>query len=1104
VTAVPVHPVAVAEPGGEVRFGVLGPLQVVDGAGAVRVVSAGKQRIVLAALLLGGGSTISAAGLAEALWDGCPPLNAAAVMRTYVTRLRRALGPAGARIVGQPSGWAVGIRRSEELDIAEAESLWRAARAAGDAREWRQVSSLLTRALTLWRGEPLVDVPSVALARREEGRLTELRLQITEARIDADLHLGRHGELVAELRWLAAEHPLREHIRVQLMLACYRSGQQAAALEVFRDARGVLAEELGVEPGPELHQLHQRILAADPDLTAEPPAPGRAVNGELSTTGRLEFNGLGGELKDRPRSPGETDADGITVIREVGDPHQQRGSEDSQPQPESQGHAPPAVESTPKILLSQDPVGMEPFSQVCQLPSDVPDFTGRSAECHRLAALVVSSEKANAVPVTVVSGPPGVGKTSLALHVAHTIRGHFPDGQLYVQLAGASTSPRTPGEVLGELLRALGVTPGAIPGEAQARAAMLRSRLADRRVLLVADDAFSAAQVRMLIPGTPGCAVIVTSRDRLAGLNASHAHLDSLQSGEALEMLGRIAGQERVAADPEAAVDLVAACGHLPLAVRIAGARLAARPSWPLATLAALVADERQRLDELTAGDLAIRPALELSYQALPPRARTAFALLPLAGPFDFADWVVSVLIGAADAADVVALLADKSMLGVAEVDRIGQPRYRLHDLLREYAAERLVGEHQHRREAAVEQLLHAWLQLSGRADQAMPGNPYLPPAPDYLNPPVLSPQIEARLTANPAAWFTSERLNLRHATVTACTGGHPDLALQLASRQAAFHHSQARFDEAEQLWRMVRKAALATADKEVSAHAAFGLAVTRALQGYHVEVTRMVGRCVAAFEELGDQRALAYAMYWRATCAAVMGRRAEALKYGQRGLDLARRYCEPGAEIMLLREVAFDLAGIRGREDEAIDFAERALALARQVGEQARELDTLRMLAHVNNRAGRYSVAERLAREGMELAGERHYLADYAYFLGSLGDACCGLGRYQNAIDAFGRALPTFREHGLRRHEALCLLKMAESHLALGHTSRANAYLVQCQPVFTELRLPEYVRRAQKAIDRCSTNSSVESGNQSPPIFKPLGLRALPTDDAAYGLSSA
>ena len=1055
-----------------VRFGLLGPLHVVDGAGAARAVPAAKQRIVLAALLLGDGRMVSAAGLAEALWDASAPPNAPSVLRTYVMRLRRALGPAGVRIAGRPPGWALELHGPEEFDLAEVDGLWRASRAAAGAGEWRQVSSLLARALSLWRGEPLVDVPSAALARREAGRLAELRLQVIEARVDADLRLGRHGELVAELRGLAAEHPLREHMRVQLMLACYRCGHQGAALEVYRDTRCTLAEELGVEPGHELREMHQKILAADPDLIAGAAAPGRAVPGPRPG-GPPQFTGHADELQGLTQLLDEVGgAAGTAVISAVGSRPEQERPGEARPGFEPQGPEPAGGGSTPRGSLSVATVGAAVFRRVCQLPPDIPDFAGRSAECSRLAKMLGRVQGGTAVPVTVVSGPPGVGKTSLAVHVAHALREQFPDGQLYVQLAGASASPRAPGELLGELLRALGLAAGSVPGETQARSALLRSCLADRRVLLLADDAASAAQVRMLIPGTAGCAALVTSRDRLAGLTASHVHLDSLQPGEALEMLGRIAGEERVAADPAAGAGLVAACGHLPLAVRITGARLAARPSWPVATLAALVADERRRLDELTVGDLEVRATVELGYQALPSRARTAFRMLALAGPFDVAGWVVAVLLGSDDAGDVVNLLVDKSMLGAGEVDATGQPRYRLHDLLRDYAGERLASEPPQERAAACKRLLHAWLQLSRCADQALPRNPYLPSAPGYLDQPVLVQQTAAGLTTRPAAWFSTERLNLRHVTAMACDSGDPALGLQLASRQAAFHHSQARFDEAEQLWRMVSEAARSASDEAVAAHAAFGLAVTRALQGYHAEVSTTIRQCAAAFGKIGDEHALAWALLWQAACAVSTGRRPEAAEHSQRGLDLARRNHDLPAEIMLLREAALALGGIGGRQDEAIVHAERALALARQAGEQTYELDTLWVLAHVNNLAGCHPAAEHLARQGIDLAEERHYIADRAYFLGSLGDACYGLGRYQDALKAFGRALPTFCEHGLRRHEALCLLKLAESHLALGHTSQARPYLARCQPAFTDLRLPAYTQRVQKAMERCTADS--------------------------------
>jgi DNA-binding SARP family transcriptional activator len=218
---------------GSARFCLLGPLEVVDAAGTAWPVRAGKQRVVLATLLLGGGTTISAESMSEALWDASPPPNASALMRTYVMRLRRTLGPVGARVVSQPPGWTIVLHGPEEFDLAEVEHLRSAARSAGEAGDLKQVAALLTKALSQWRGEPLIDVPSAALARRDVGRLPELRIQLTLARIDADLLLGRHAEVVPELRRLAAEHPRHEHIRVQLMVAYYRCGYKAAALDAI-------------------------------------------------------------------------------------------------------------------------------------------------------------------------------------------------------------------------------------------------------------------------------------------------------------------------------------------------------------------------------------------------------------------------------------------------------------------------------------------------------------------------------------------------------------------------------------------------------------------------------------------------------------------------------------------------------------------------------------------------------------------------------------------------------------------------------------------------------------------------------------------------------
>jgi DNA-binding SARP family transcriptional activator len=307
-----------------------------------------------------------------------------------------------------------------------------------------------------------------------------------------------------------------------------------------------------------------------------------------------------------------------------------------------------------------------------QLPSAVTDFTGRAAEVADLTGLLTPSPERIGVPVFVISGPPGVGKTALALQAAHLTRHRFPDGQLYVGLAGSTRLPRDPGDVLGELLRALGLCESAIPDSVGERAALFRSRTAGQRMMVMADDAASADQVRTLIPGAAGCAVMVTSRSRLAGLTGAHLRcLGPLPHPDAMELLARIVGNRRVAAEADASARLVAACGCLPLVVRIAGALLATRPRCPVVAVAHVVAG-----------------------------------------------WPVAALLGEPTASDVISLLVRKSLLIPVGTDAIGEPRYRLHDLLRDFAIEQLSAEHETECDAAMASLCEPpRLPVRGRSE---------------------------------------------------------------------------------------------------------------------------------------------------------------------------------------------------------------------------------------------------------------------------------------------------------------------------------------------------------------------------------------------------
>ncbi|MET9731239.1 BTAD domain-containing putative transcriptional regulator [Streptomyces sp. NPDC006458] len=611
------------------RFGVLGPVRAWRGEEPLPTGSP-QQRALLAALLLREGRTATAAELIDALWGEEPPSQALAAVRTYASRLRKVLD-AGV-LASESGGYAVRGLDEGSLDLAVAQDLAAEAEKARQSGHLCQAREVLGRALALWDGEPLAGVPG-PYADAQRVRLEEWRLQLLETRLDMDLEQGCHAEAVSELTALTAAHPLRERLRELLMLALYRSGRQAEALAVYADTRRLLADELGVDPGPGLRELQERILKADPGL-AEPSAPA----------------------------------------------------------------AEPAT------------VPVRP----AQLPATVPDFTGRTSSVSELSDVLTSAE-GRVMAVSALAGIGGVGKTTLAVHVAHQARTAFPDGQLYVDLQGAGPRAAEPDTVLGAFLRALGTADSAIPDSLEERAALYRSVLDGRRILVLLDNARDAAQVRPLLPGTDGCAALVTSRVRMVDLAGAHlVDLDVMSPDEALALFTKIVGEERVGSERDAALDVVAACGFLPLAIRIAASRLASRRTWTVSVLAAKLADERRRLDELQAGDLAVKATFELGYGALEPAQARAFRLLGLAdGPdISLAAAAAALDLDVDDTEDLLESLVDTSLLESA-----APGRYRFHDLVRLYARacaerdERPPGE----RNAALSRLLDFYLATAAR-----------------------------------------------------------------------------------------------------------------------------------------------------------------------------------------------------------------------------------------------------------------------------------------------------------------------------------------------------------------------------------------------------
>jgi hypothetical protein len=441
-----------------------------------------------------------------------------------------------------------------------------------------------------------------------------------------------------------------------LILALYRGGRQADAIAAYEALRRALSDEMGLDPGPALQELHLKILRGDPSLHGEP------------------HNG----------------------------PHQRPG-----PEP-ARAHLIEPPPPSPSAVVPR------------QLPRDLPDFCGRSGEMKQLTGLLTASDPMpGETPVVVISGKGGIGKTALAVQAAHRLSATFRDGQLLANLHGSGLRAAPAASVLASFLRALGVTGSAVPRSIEDRAAMFRSLTAGRRLLIVLDNADGEGQVRPLLPASASCAVIITSRARMTGLaGARLINLDVLDDDHAMDLLGMIVGPGRVSAEADDARLLVSLCGGLPLALRIVGMRLAAKAHWPLATLAGRLADQRRRVTELTYGDLDVRATFALSYEALDEPAKVMLRRLSLLDTPDFPAWAGAALLDISpdEAADICERLVDAQLLDPAGRRPRGEISYGFHDLVRAFARDLAnAAEPEAARTAALDRAFGAWRALAGR-----------------------------------------------------------------------------------------------------------------------------------------------------------------------------------------------------------------------------------------------------------------------------------------------------------------------------------------------------------------------------------------------------
>ncbi|KUL54773.1 regulator [Streptomyces sp. NRRL F-4489] len=949
------------------RFTVLGPVRAWRGETPLAAGSP-QQRALLAALLLRGGRTATAPELVDALWGDEPPHAALAALRTYASRLRKALGPDAEALVSESGGYALRPvdGRPPALDHDTAEQYAAEAEKAKAAGERGRARKLLDAALDLWDGEPLAGVPG-PYAETQRTRLQEWRLSLTETRLELDLEAGCHAEAVSELTALTAAHPLRERLRELLMLALYRSGRQAEALAVYADTRRLLADELGVDPCASLSELHQRILRADAELDA-PPA------------------------EDGP------DAAGTTFVR-------------------------------PR-----------------QLPATVADFTGRAAFVKELSDQLATAG-GSVMAVSAVAGIGGVGKTTLAVHVAHAAREHFPDGQLYVDLQGAGRNPAEPEAVLGAFLRALGTADSAIPDGLEERAAFFRSTLAGRRVLALLDNARDAAQVRPLLPGTEGCAALITSRSRMIDLAGAHlVDLDVMSPEEALRLFTRIVGEERVTSERQAAMAVVGACGFLPLAIRIAASRLAARRTWTVSTLASKLADERRRLDELRAGDLAVTATFELGYKQLEPAQARAFRLLGLADGPDISLAAAAALLdlGADDAEDLLESLVDTSLLESA-----APGRYRYHDLVRLYAracAER--DEHPpSERDAALSRLLDFYLVTASRMYALeRPGDRLIAHMERADH-----PGLEFADRASALEWLFSEAGCLlacaRQSTAPAVLRRAADLLL-LTKDLAESGADALQYEQANTT---LLAAAREAGDAHAEARVHTALAYVRTLSGRLDDADENAKSAMLLGLAAGDPFSSSYAPNDRGIIANAQRRHKDAEAYLQQALtafrDDGNRQSEASALCNLSR-VHLDT----GRVESAISLAAEGIAIYRELGAKRRLGNGMYALALAYTQAGRLAEAAEQLAAALGIFRDSRQRFWEAMTIFRLAEVDLAAGRPADAANRAEQALTALRGVSGESWRASALTTLGRALNELGHSGRAHVCWQEALAIFERL----------------------------------------------------
>lgn len=930
-----VHNPASNAPHYGLRVEVLGPLRLRIGNENI-VPSSQIQQALLGALALSPNTPVRQDALVEFAWGLHPPENAVELLHTHISRLRRRLQTAVSNgdihITTVQNGYQISVAQ-DHSDVLDFRALARQARHLRHRGELEAARTSYARAMKLWRGEPLAELPSLATNPLVSALIRERQNLIVEyASVAAEL--GKNEEVIARLQLEATEDPLHEAIHSALMIALASTGEQAAALKVFDGIRHRLTDELGTDPGAELREAHRRIL-------------------------RHEI------------------------------------------------HRPEFV----------------PVSAHRQLPPDIGDFSGREAELRALHdRLPITTDGSTAVVISSIEGMGGVGKTRLAVHLAHQLLadGRYADHQLYVDLLGHSDQPPAdPTEVLASFLRLLGVPGGQIPHSLDERSALYRDRLYGKNAMVLLDNAANENQVTPLLPASPANLVLITSRRTLA-LDGAHAlPLDVFTAAEAENLLNQVVGPERVQADPTATRRVIDLCGRLPLAVALAARRLRSRSTWGFADLANRLEETGDRLSELAAGSRQLQAVLDLSYQALDGSEQQLFRLLGLHPGEDFTAASTAALTAMAPGKTrrMLDRLLDEHLLMMVPGDR-----YRLHDLLAEYARNLAMRqEDAETRAQATRRLLDYYLHTTARAAAKLqPGRLSLElagnaPANERQ---MLTPQDADR-------WLEDERASLSAAVSVAAEQGFPQHAWQLAASLQGYLSLHGYIEDWERTHEKALSAAQASKDLVGESIIRTYLGGAYMFQNKGAQAIEQLSLSLDLHRETGNTSMQISALGWLSYTSQRLGRFAPALDYAQQAAILCRDKQDPYRE-GVMRDHAGLLLVTLGRFDEAIDSFEQAFVLFQRGEDRNGESHALADIGDAYRRLGQFEKAFEYLENALSTTVERKLVPHEAYARHRLGVARREVGELDEALAELTESLHIVRIHGALVTESEVLIDLA------------------------------------------------------------------------------